>query len=164
MITQFSVQQGAPTLVAKDENQILTKIIAELENVFLTTEQKHVLEQLKNLIGQQLLPSHTTLLQNYPNPFNPETWLPYQLAQDASVTIRIYNVKGRLIRTLHLGNKNASVYTTKDKAAHWDGRDRVGQSVASGMYFYTLQVERQRNPDGDGASTFTATRKMVIVK
>jgi len=67
LITQFPVQKGAPTLAAKDENQILTKIIAELENVFLTTEQKHVLEQLKNLIGQQLLPSHTTLLQNYPN-------------------------------------------------------------------------------------------------
>jgi len=71
----------------------LTKIIAELEDVSLTAEQKHVLEQLKHLIGQQSIPSHTTLLQNYPNPFNPETWLPYKLAQDASVTIRIYKVK-----------------------------------------------------------------------
>ena len=172
LITQFPIQQGAPTLTAKDENQILTKIIAELENVPLTTEQKNVLEQLKHLIGQQSLPGHTALLQNYPNPFNPETWLPYQLAQDASVTICIYNIKGQLIRTLHLGNQKAGVYMTKDKAAHWDGKDSLGQSVASGVYFYTLQVEvaslrsnlRQRNPDRNGAGTFTATRKMFIVK
>ena len=164
LITQFPVQQGAPILTVEDENQILANIIAELENVSLTAEQKHVLEQLKHLIGQQSLPSHTVLLQNYPNPFNPETWLPYQLAQDASVTIRIYNVKGQLIRTLHLGNQKAGVYMTKDKAAHWDGRNRSGQSVASGVYFYILQVERQRNPDRDGAGIFTATRKMVILK
>ena len=93
LITQFPIQQGAPILTVKDENQLLTKIIAELEDVSLTAEQKHVLEQLKHLIGQQSIPSHTTLLQNYPNPFNPETWLPYKLAQDASVTIRIYKVK-----------------------------------------------------------------------
>ena len=121
LITQFPVQQGAPIFTAKDENQILTKIIDELENVPLTTEQKHALEQLKRLIWQQSLPGHTALLQNYPNPFNPETWIPYKLAQNASVTIRIYNVKGQLIRSLHLGNQNAGVYITKDKAAHWDG-------------------------------------------
>ena len=161
LITQFPVQQGAPILTIKDENQKLTQIIAEFENVFLTTEQKHVLEQLKQLIGQQPLPSHTVLLQNYPNPFNPETWLPYKLAQDASVTIRIYNVKGQLVRTLHLGNQNAGVYMTKAKAAHWDGKDSLGQSVASGVYFYTLQVE---HPNGDGAGIFTATHKMVILK
>ena len=161
LITQFPLQQGAPILTAKDENQILTKIIAELETVSLTTDQKHVLEQLKQLIGQQPRPSHTVLLQNYPNPFNPETWLPYKLAQDASVTIRIYNVKGQLIRALHLGNKNAGVYMTKDKAAHWDGKDRLGQAVASGVYFYTLQV---KHPDRDGAGAFTATRRMVILK
>jgi hypothetical protein len=138
LITQFPVQQGAPVLTAKDENQILAKIIAELENVSLTAEQKHVLEQLKQLIWRQSLPSHTALLQNYPNPFNPETWIPYKLAKDASVTISIYNVKGQLIRALHLGNKNAGVYMTKDRAAHWDGKDSLGQTVASGIYFYTL--------------------------
>jgi len=161
LITQFPAQQGAPILNVKDENQILTQIIAELENVSLTAEQKYVLEQLKQLISQQTLPGHTALLQNYPNPFNPETWVPYKLAQDTSVTIHIYNVKGQLIRTLHLGNKNAGVYMTKDKAVHWDGKDRLGQFVASGMYFYTLQAEHH---SGNGAGTFTFTRKMVIVK
>jgi hypothetical protein len=161
LITQFPVQKGAPILTVKDENQILTKIIAELENVSLTTEQKYVLEQLNHLIWQQSLPGHTTLLQNYPNPFNPETWIPYKLAKDASVTISIYNVKGQLIRALHLGNKNAGVYMTKDRAAHWDGKDSLGQTVASGIYFYTLQVEHH---GGNGASILIATRKMVIMK
>jgi hypothetical protein len=161
LITQFPVQQGAPILTVKDENQILTKIIVELEIASLTAEQRHVLEQLKQLIGQQPLTDHTALLQNYPNPFNPETWIPYKLAKDASVTVRIYNVKGQLIRILHLSNKDAGVYMAKDKAAHWDGKDSLGQSVASGVYFYTLQVEY---PDRNKAGIFTATRKMVIVK
>jgi len=94
-----------------------------------------------------------TLLQNYPNPFNPDTWIPYRLAKKADVTIGIYNTKGQLTRTLHLGNQKPGMYVTKDKAAHWDGKDSLGQKVASGVYYYTLQ-----------AGEFKATRKMVIVK
>ncbi|MFQ6043601.1 MAG: carboxypeptidase regulatory-like domain-containing protein, partial [Candidatus Poribacteria bacterium] len=95
----------------------------------------------------------TFLYENYPNPFNPETWIPYQIAQDANVTISIYNVKGRLIRVLHLGEQKAVIYVSKDRAAYWDGRDSAGETVGSGVYFYTLQV-------GD----FKATRRMVILK
>ncbi len=93
------------------------------------------------------------LYPNYPEPFNPETWIPYRLATDEPVTISIYNQNGQLVRTLHLGEKKAGVYVTKDKAAYWDGRDSLGQKVASGIYFYTLQ-----------AGNFTATRKMTIMK
>ena len=99
------------------------------------------------------LPSKTVLLQNYPNPFNPETWLPYKLAQDSDLTIRIYHQNGQPIRILNLGSKNAGIYMTKEKAAYWDGRDSLGEKVASGVYFYTLQV-----------GAFSATRKMVILK
>ena len=77
----------------------------------------------------------------------------FKLAQDAPVTISIYDTKGKLIRAIALGNRNAGIYTTKDKAAYWDGRDRLGEKVASGIYWYTLQ-----------AGEFRATRKMVIVK
>ena len=112
-----------------------------------------ILDQLKQLIGWQMLPSHTTLLQNYPNPFNPETWIPFKLAQNTPVTINIYDTKGQLIRTIALGNKPAGVYVTKDKAAYWDGRDSLGEKVASGAYFYTLQ-----------AGDFRTVRKMVILK
>ena len=100
-----------------------------------------------------VLPGEFRLHQNYPNPFNPETWLPYQLAKDAVVTINIYNIKGQLIRTLTLGNQKAGTYMTRNKAAHWDGKNETGESVSNGVYFYQLK-----------AGDFVATRKMVIVK
>jgi len=95
----------------------------------------------------------TDLYANYPNPFNPDTWIPYSLSQDADVTIRIYNSAGQLVRTLDLGRQVAGVYINKDKAAYWDGKDDLGQQVASGVYYYTFR-----------AGNFCATRKMVIVK
>jgi len=93
------------------------------------------------------------LLQNYPNPFNPETWFPYQLAADSSVIINIYSAKGQMIRTIPVGTKQVGVYVIKDKAAYWDGRDSLGEKVASGVYFYSLQ-----------AGDFRATRRMLIIK
>ena len=152
LITQFPAQEG-PILIAKDENQLLNRIVAELEDSPLSTEQKHVLGQLRHLLWQRVLPKQTALLQNYPNPFNPDTWLPFQLAQDASVTISIYNVKGQLIHMLHLGNQKAGIYVAKDKAVYWDGKDSFGEKVVSGIYFYTLQ-----------AGEFRVTKKMVIMK
>jgi len=117
------------------------------------TGKSHIIEVTVGNAKTHLIPKQFALLQNYPNPFNPETWLPFQLAQDASVTISIYNARGQLIRMLYLGNQPAGVYMTKDRAAYWNGRNRSGQKVASGIYFYTLQ-----------AGDFFATRKMVIVK
>ncbi|MBM3237361.1 hypothetical protein FJZ31_13800 [Candidatus Poribacteria bacterium] len=103
--------------------------------------------------GDYGIPLTTEALQNYPNPFNPDTWIPYQLAVDAAVTIKIYNVKGQLIRTIALGNQKVGVYVTKDKAAYWDGRDDAGEKVGSGVDFYMLR-----------AGEFVSTRKMLIVK
>jgi hypothetical protein len=100
-----------------------------------------------------VIPSIFALLQNYPNPFNPDTWIPFELAEPAEVTIRIYNTGGQLVRALRLGNRNAGAYITKDKAAYWDGKDSEGEKVASGVYFYTLE-----------AGKLMATRKMVIFK
>ncbi len=99
------------------------------------------------------IPAKTALLQNYPNPFNPETWIPYQLAEDAEVIIKIFSLTGSLIRTLELGRQPAGTYLSKDKAAYWDGRDNLGEPVASGVYFYTFK-----------ANEFTATKKMIIVR
>ena len=95
----------------------------------------------------------TALLPNYPNPFNPETWIPYQLADAADVTVRIYAVNGILIRTLALGHQLAGAYQNRRLAAYWDGKNEIGEPVASGLYFYTLSAGR-----------FTATRKMLIRK
>ena len=109
------------------------------------------------LILEQLLavltPQETVLLANYPNPFNPETWIPYQLAKPAAVTLTIYAIDGKLVRTLDLGHQPVGIYQGKSRAAYWDGRNAVGEPVASGVYFYTLT-----------AGDFTATRKMLIRK
>ena len=106
-----------------------------------------VLEQLLT----HLLPKKAALLSNYPNPFNPETWIPYQLAKPAEVTLHIYAVDGALVRTLELGHQAAGMYHSRNRAAYWDGRNKQGEPVASGIYFYTLT-----------AGKFTATRKMLI--
>ena len=98
-------------------------------------------------------PKKTVLLANYPNPFNPETWIPYQLSDPAEVTVSIYSVDGKLVRTLELGQVPAGIYQSRSRAAYWDGQNAQGEPVASGVYFYTLT-----------AGDFEATRKMVIRK
>jgi len=95
----------------------------------------------------------TALLNNFPNPFNAETWIPYKLSTDSDVKINIYDGTGKLICTIDLGNKGAGIYTTKNKAAYWNGTDNSGENVASGVYFYMLQAGR-----------FSETRKMIIIK
>ena len=99
------------------------------------------------------LPNTTALLPNYPNPFNPETWIPYQLSKPADVTLTIYNVRGVMVRQLALGHRAAGVYYSRTRAAHWDGKNNLGEKVAAGLYFCTLK-----------AGDFTATRRMLIRK
>ena len=113
---------------------------------------KQGIKNLENLLAS-LIPEETALLRNYPNPFNPETWIPYQLAESAEVTLMIYDMNGQLIRRLAVGHQAASMYRSRSRAAYWDGRNQLGESVASGLYFYTLT-----------AGEFSATRKMLILK
>ena len=121
-------------------------------NVSDPTFQRGVIV-LKHLM-EALTPKKTRLLPNYPNPFNPETWIPYQLAEAADVTLTIYAADGRLIRTLSFGHQSAGIYQSKSRAAYWDGKNEFGEPVASGVYFYTLKVSGES----------TAIRKMLIRK
>ncbi len=98
-------------------------------------------------------PTQNLLMQNYPNPFNPETWIPYQLSEDSPVSVSIYDTTGRLVRTLSLGFQSAGFYNSRSRAAYWDGRNAVGERVASGIYFYQLTTP-----------AFQQTRRLVIVK
>ncbi len=107
------------------------------------------LEQLLTV----LTPEKTILLPNYPNPFNPETWIPYQLANSSEVQIVIYDTSGTTIRRLALGHQPAGYYTTHGRAVHWNGRNDLGERVATGVYFYQLQ-----------ADNMSLLRKMVILK
>ena len=95
---------------------------------------RHGIANLEALFNN-VVPQKTTLLPNFPNPFNPETWIPYDLAQDANVDIKIYNLKGETIRELKIGFQNTGTYRTKELAAFWDGRNSTGELVASGPLF-----------------------------
>ena len=145
-----AVQPQVPeTLTAMEVRQWLTDARALEVRDPIVKRGFVVLEQL--LIS--LTPKETELLANYPNPFNPETWIPYRLAEDAFVTLTIYDLSGQVVRTFEVGHRIAAAYENRSKAIYWDGRNDVGEQVASGVYFYTLT-----------ASDFSATRKMLILK
>ena len=126
----------------------------ESQTVSLTVTPEHLANAVLSVkldgIGK---PNQNLLLQNYPNPFNPETWIPYQLSENSSVSVSIYDTTGQLVRTLSLGFQSAGFYNSQGRAAYWDGRNAVGERVASGIYFYQLTTP-----------TFQQTRRLVIVK
>ena len=126
-----------------------TAVQTSLPEGFSYTRGIQILEQL----ARALVPETTALLANYPNPFNPETWIPYQLANASDVAITIYAADGSVVRTLALGHQDVGKYHTRSQAAYWDGRNVLGETVASGVYFYTLTT-----------GEFIATRKMLILK
>ena len=140
--------EGAPTMI--EVKQWLTQ--AQQQINLTDAISLRGIDFLEKLL-LALIPKQTALLANYPNPFNPETWIPYQLAKPAEVTLHIYSVNGALVRTLALGHQAAGIYQSKNRAAYWDGHNEQGERVASGVYFYTLT-----------AGDFTATRKMLIRK
>ena len=95
----------------------------------------------------------TRLLQNYPNPFNPETWIPFELQSASPVNITIYDQRGQQVRELNVGYKVAGPHHSRQEAAYWDGRNRWGEPVSSGLYFYYLKT--------DGG---VSVKKMTILK
>ena len=152
--------QAAPMLAQLPHSSSFTveavqQWIQDARDIGADAQTIAVLEQFLAVLTQrtQPTPEKTVLLANYPNPFNPETWIPYQLAQPAEVTISIHAIDGTLVRTLPLGEMPAGVYQSRSRAAYWDGKNAHGEQVASGVYFYTLK-----------AAQFTATRKMLIRK
>jgi hypothetical protein len=94
------------------------------------------------------VPGTNSLGQNYPNPFNPTTTIGYGLASQALVTISVYDINGKLVRTLVSDTKPAGRYTVD-----WDGRNQAGNSVASGVYLSRMS-----------AGSFVETKKLVLLK
>ncbi len=126
--------------------------VKPLQYTVTAEDVKRSLIQLPALVAYEI-PAETELLTNYPNPFNPETWIPYRLAEDGFVTLTIYDLNGQVVRTLDVGHRIAAVYESRSKAIYWNGRNEVGEQVASGVYFFTLT-----------AGDYSTTRKMVILK
>ena len=153
-----STATAAPSVMAINSINELTPAVvqawierAELENDGSIAFQQGI-ANLQRLLAS-LVPEETTLLPNYPNPFNPETWIPYHLANPSHVTIILYNAQGTIVRQLKLGHQHAGYYTNKHRAAYWDGRNELGERVASGIYFYQLQ-----------AGNISHLKKLVILK
>ena len=157
LVQQHMGESTTPAAPAIDIDKLTPALVqtwikqAQLENDGSTVFQQGI-ENLQKLLAS-LLPEKTVLLANYPNPFNPETWIPYHLTKAADVTLTIYTSNGVVVRTLSLGHQTAGIYQNRSRAAYWDGKNSVGELVASGIYFYTLT-----------AGDFTATRKMLIKK
>jgi hypothetical protein len=101
-----------------------------------------------NSDGISLIPITNVLYQNYPNPFNPETTISYQIGRRGPVTLEIYNMLGQKIRTLVHENQSPGQHQI-----HWNGANDAGNSVASGIYIYSLKT-----------SEFTQTRKLVLIR
>ena len=148
---------GAPTIVGMKLSAVQIDIIQEQVDLLIATNDRSPSAMRVLVYLQQLLvtarPEKTQLFANYPNPFNPETWIPYELATDTHVKITIYNTQGVVIRTLQFGHQSAGYYTDRDRAAYWDGRNALGEQVASGLYFYQLETDEM-----------SSMRKMVILK
>ena len=156
-IGESTDSSAAPTIFAIDSEELMPEMIeAWIEQAQTADDGSLVfrqgIENLKRLLAS-LIPEKTALLANYPNPFNPETWIPYHLAKPADVTLTIYAANGAVVRTIALGHQVAGMYQSRSRAVYWDGRNAIGEPVASGIYFYTLT-----------ADDYTATRKMLIIK
>jgi len=101
-------------------------------------------------IGAQegIIPNQFDLGQNYPNPFNPETQIQYEIGKAGQVELTVYDLLGRLVRTLVDTEQTAGLHTVK-----WDARDDLGRRVASGVYVYQIKT-----------GSFVETRKMILLK
>ena len=148
---------SAPTVLGMQLSAVQVDVLQEQIDLLIATGDRSPAAMRTLIYLQQLIatarPEQTQLLANYPNPFNPETWIPYELATDTTVTLTIYNTHGAVIRTLQLGHQRTGYYVGRDRAAYWDGRNAFGEQVASGIYFYQLETD-----------AMSLMRKMVILK
>jgi len=96
----------------------------------------------------QNLPSRFALEQNFPNPFNPSTEIRFRLEHSSTVELAVYNVLGQKIKTLASGS-----FPEGEHSVTWNGRDGLGSSLSSGVYFYRLRAENR-----------VFTRRMVLIK
>jgi hypothetical protein len=107
---------------------------------------------MQNLTKPDITPAVTpksyNLAQNFPNPFNPSTTIKFDMKEKGLVTVKVYDVAGRLVRTLANEVRDAGAYSIL-----WDGRNNLGADAASGIYFYKMET-----------AGFQATKKLVLLR
>ena len=148
----------APSMVSKvklttKQKHHIASAIDQLESNSNRSNEEEIALNVLQAIFPERLPTQTQLLANYPNSFNPERWIPFQLAEDSTITVKIYDGTGKKLRMIELGHIPAGNYVESSKAIYWDGRTEDGEQVSSETYFYQIQAEG-----------YTDTRKMVILK
>ena len=145
-----------------DKNGVYSAEVSISEDNTALNGLKHILVTAADEVGNftQLIVTSTLnnryvteLLPNYPNPFNPETWIPYRLGKDAEVVMTIYDARGEVVRQFDLGFQPAGNYETQSRAVYWNGTNDFGETVANGVYFYSLST-----------SDYSRTRKAIILK
>ncbi|MCE5273128.1 T9SS type A sorting domain-containing protein [bacterium] len=125
---------------------------ASPQNVVKASDLDAMVAAQKKETARVALPKAFALAQNYPNPFNPSTTISYDIpdskVEGVGVELKVYNLRGQLIRSLVNEVKQPGQYVIQ-----WNGRDEKGDMVSSGVYFYRIK-----------AGDFTTTRKMVLLK
>ena len=125
------VSDGMDTVLSDDSTRYLTLAIEQLGTEF-----------------PKIQPERFSLNQNYPNPFNPSTTIRYDLPEDSFVTIKVYDMVGRHVKTL-LNNKMSA----GRRSIVWDSTNNFDQPVSAGTYFYTIRTDR-----------YSQTKKMILLK
>ncbi|APF16884.1 hypothetical protein Calab_0829 [Caldithrix abyssi DSM 13497] len=141
----------APSLFAQNYTLELHLNNGSVINFPVAEIQKIIFEGVTDIEdAQRIVQAIKTfkVLKNYPNPFNPSTTIEYQLPRNGKVEIRIYNLVGQLVKTLVSENQGAGKHRVK-----WNGRDKQGNKVASGLYIYQVTFGNER-----------ISKKMILVK
>jgi len=120
--------------------------------IFFSSDQE-VISQGTSIIELRAIPEKFALHQNYPNPFNPYTTILYDIPEDSRVSLVIYDILGRQVRKLMDEDKVAGYYSFV-----WDGRDRIGVPVGTGVYIYRIHAR------GFDSGSNSKTRKMLLLK
>jgi hypothetical protein len=147
----FHLTNSSPCIDAGDPNSPLDpdNTIADMGAFYYDQSQTFVGEE------ETGLPVEFELLKNYPNPFNPSTTIPFKVDgsrfmvhSPVHTTLKIYNIKGQLVRTLMDEEKEPGNYNII-----WNGKDNSNRKVSSGIYFYQLK-----------AKDYTEIKKMVLLR
>ncbi|MBN1999288.1 T9SS type A sorting domain-containing protein [candidate division KSB1 bacterium] len=131
-----------PVVYTSDGISVLNSLVADMTSA------------VREIPGQDI-PVTFGLSENYPNPFNSVTVIQFQTPQPAKVMLTVYDLNGHLVRRLVEENVPAGCYSTR-----WDGRDTFGHTVASGFYFYRIEM----SGNNSGGGFYRDVKKMVFIK
>jgi hypothetical protein len=137
-------------MVEPDSVTSLTMDIWPIHHEYALKSMNHDVYRIGGVLSEMEpnIPTEYALFHNYPNPFNPITTLRYYLPDDMNVKITIYDIMGRVVKTLINSSQNAGY-----KSSQWNATNDAGQPVSAGVYLYTIEAGQYRQ-----------TKKMVLLK